>query len=181
MNKVKDLSLTLFQEIANVKELKVFDYISPVLMDTLYNNSFSEKFVSKLVTENTKEDVAKIIVGLYGEKWDSILSYVINVRESANYIGGKTTTTHKNTQTLNTQNETTNTISAYNTEDFTNNDKDTTSNTGTVTDESETTITTKDVKNVSRETFNYLQSNYLFDTIFLDVNSICTLSIFSFE
>lgn len=84
--KVKEIeNFNLFQTLKNSGvDLGIFDFISPDKMDLFYKTFYGERFLSKIYTDNTIEDVAEIINGLYTTKWNSLLAYIVSKNEGLN-------------------------------------------------------------------------------------------------
>lgn len=183
--KVKDLeSFTLFQTMKNNgADLGIFDFITPKKLDLYYSNMFGERFLSNTYLNNTIEDVAEIINGFFTTKWNSLLSFITIKNEGLKTYSEKLTETTVDTGNVETNRTSTNDVSAYNDENFVNNDRDT-ENAKTHYDDLTKTRTQyidklnpNDLNNV----VTFLTNNFVYDTIFNDVNSIITLQIFSFD
>lgn len=183
--KVKDLeSFTLFKTLKNNgTDLGIFDFISPEKLDIYYTNMFGERFLSTIFINNTISDVAEIIKGLYATKWNSLLTFIVSKNEGLKTYSEKLTETTVDTGDVETNRTSTNDVSAYNDENFVNNDRDT-ENAKTQYNELTKTRTQyidklnpNDLNNV----IMFLTNNFVYDTIFNDVNSVITLKIFDFD
>lgn len=183
--KVKDLeSFTLFQTLKNNGvDLGIFDFVLPTKLDLYYTNMYGEKFLSNIFINNTIEDVAEIINGFYTTKWNSLLAYIVSKNEGLKTYSEKLTETTIDTGDVETNRTNTNTVSAYNDDNFVNNDKDT-ENTKTQYNELTKTRTQyidKLSPNELNNVVSFLTNNFVYDTIFNDINNIITLQIFSFN
>lgn len=186
--KVKELeSFNLFQTLHNNGvDLGIFDFISPEKLDLYYVNMYGERFLSNIFINNTISDVAEIINGFYTTKWNSLLAYITSKNSALtgnNPYSEKLMETIIDTGEVETDRTNTNTVSAYNDNDFVNNDKDTTHETTGYNDLTKTR--TQYIEKLSPETLNnvvlFLTNNFVYDTMFTDVNNIITLCIFSFD
>lgn len=183
--KVKELeSFTLFQTMKNNGvDLGIFDFISPQKLDMYYSNMYGERFLSNIYLNNTIEDVAEIINGFFTTKWNSLQAFILSKRTGLEQYSEKLTETIVDTGSVITDRENTNKVSAYNDEDFVNNDNDTEHNKTHYDDLTKTR--TQYIDRFSPETLNsvilFLTNNFIYDTIFTDVNEIITLKIFSFD
>lgn len=183
--KVKELeSFTLFQTLKNSGvDLGIFDFISPEKLDMYYSNMFGERFLSNIFINNTISDVAEIINGFYTTKWNSLQAFILSKTTGLETYSEKLTETVVDTGEVETDRTNTNTVSAYNDENFVNNDKDT-ENTKTQYNELTKTRTQYIDKLNPNELNNvvlFLKNDFVYDTIFTDVNEIITLKIFSFD
>jgi len=179
MSKLKDIKpYNIFTEIAKQKTLAIFDFITADKMDLYYNSMYTNKTMSNIVDENTIEDVATILIGFYGTKWDNIIAQCTYTIEGLKSYSEKLT--EKYTDTTDMTNERVGEVSAYNEDTFANDDKDTTTDKGTVKREREQIlekINPNELENIK----NYLQTTIFYDTIISDVNNILTLSIYESE
>lgn len=183
--KVKDLeSFTLFKTLKNNgADLGIFDFISPEKLDIYYTNMFGERFLSTIFINNTILDVAEIIKGLYATKWNSLFAFIVSKKEGLETYSEKLVETIVDTGNVETNRTNTNDVSAYNDEDFVNNDRDI-ENAKTQYNELTKTRTQyidklnpNDLNNI----ITFLTNNFVYDTVFNDVNSIITLKIFDFD
>lgn len=186
--KVKELeSFNLFQTLHNNGvDLGIFDFISPEKLDLYYVNMYGERFLSNIFLNNTISDVAEIINGFYTTKWNSLLAYITSKNSALtgnNPYSEKLLETIVDTGEVETDRTNTNTVSAYNDNDFVNNDKDITHETTGYNDLTKTR--TQYIEKLSPETLNnvvlFLTNNFVYDNMFTDVNNIITLCIFSFD
>lgn len=179
--KIKEIDFTLFAEIAKTKQLAIFDFISPEKLDLYYSNMYSERFESNVLMNNIISDVAEIVIGFYATKWDSILAYITSSIPVLKNYGEKITETITDNGTDNNTRESVEKVSAYNDENFVNDNQNTDTYTGTTTNSKERTQIVESL-NASEldKIILYLQSNYVYDTIFTDVNEMLTLSVFEF-
>lgn len=183
--KVKELeNFNLFQTLKNSGvDLGIFDFISPDKMDLFYKSFYGERFLSKIYTDNTIENVAEIINGFFTTKWNSLLSYIVSKNENLAEYSEKLIETTVDTGDINTDRNSTNSVSAYNDENFVNNDKDVDHTTTTY--DNLTKTRTQCIERLNPNDLNvivnYLTNNFVYDTIFNDINNIITLQIFSFD
>lgn len=183
--KVKELeSFTLFQTMKNNGvDLGVFDFISPEKLDMYYSNMFGERFLSNIYLNNTIEDVSEIINGFFTTKWNSLQAFILSKTTGLETYSEKLTETIVDTGDIITDRESTNKVSAYNDENFVNNDNDVENSKTHYNDLTKTR--TQYIDRLSPETLNnvvlFLTNNFVYDTIFTDVNEIITLKIFSFD
>ena len=183
--KVKDLeNFTLFQTMkSNGVDLGIFDFISPKKLDLYYSNMFGERFLSNIYLNNTIEDIAEIINGFFTTKWNSLQAFILSKTTGLEQYSEKLTETIIDTGSVTTDRENTNKVSAYNDENFVNNDSDTEHNKTHYDDLTKTRtqyidkLNPNDLNNVVM----FLTNNFVYDTIFNDVNSVITLKIFDFD
>ena len=177
---VKEQLNGLFVEIAKIKNLAVFDWFSPSVLDKYYCGMYGARTVSTLATENNLHDLAEIIVEFYGTKWDSILAqYTASVTALKEYSETICETiTDNGTNDFTRENKTQ--VSAYNDDNFVDDNseneiqKTTTDNTKTRQQTLTKVRNTTEYQNL----ILYLRNDYLCDTIFTDINDISTLSIY---
>lgn len=181
MTKIKDIeNFNLFQEISSGNFLDIFDVVSAENMDFYYLAMYGERYTSNLFNKYEISKVAEIISQLYNDKWNNIYNYIKNSVPILNTYGNKTSEVTTNTGAENTERTLENKISAYNASDYSENTKDVENSNLTFTDRKTTKETTyTDIKNIDLNNIvDYLKTNYIYDTIFTDVNNIITLSIF---
>ena len=160
--KLHEKPLNIFTEIAKLKQLAIFDF--------------------NFALNNNVEDIAVILAGMFADKWDSILAYstqfFIVLQEYGQVLTETINDNGKNKNTRQMIGE----VSAYNDTDFVNQDKDTETNNGTTENIRTRKQVISKINPIELEAIkNYLQSNVVYDTIYTDVNSVLTLSIFSLE
>ena len=183
--KVKELeNFTLFQTMKkNGIDLGIFDFVSPEKLDLYYTNMYGERFLSNIFINNTIEDVAEIINGFFTTKWNSLQAFILSKTTGLEQYSEKLTETIVDTGGIETNRINTNSVSAYNDENFVNNDKDAENTTTNYDDLTKTR--TQYIDRLSPEVLNnvvlFLTNNFVYDTIFTDVNEIITLKIFSFD
>lgn len=182
--KIKDIeNFNLFQEIEKQGDLGIFDFIKPVVLDIFYRTMFGERYTGNVWNSNTVENVANIIYGFYGTKWNSLLAYITNSIPVLENYGETLTETITDTGNVVTDHENTNSVTGFNSEDFVNDNKDVSKDTTTYNDKKQ--VREQIIKKLdyatSENIIRYLQSNFVYDTMFSDINNIITLSIFSIE
>ena len=99
--------------------------------------------------------------------------YSTLVGGGSSYTETRTTNDGSTIKTTNTNN-----VSAYNDDDFSPNEQEITNteNGGTITEEIE--HIDKSLSNIDYDKYTqYLMTNYIYDTVFSDINNICTLKI----
>lgn len=178
---VKEITdFNLFQTIANKKALGIFDFLAPKYLDMYYPCMYGERTLSGLYTNNTIDDLAEIIIGFYATKWDSILAYITKSIPVLENYGEKLTETITDSGNVVTDHENTNSVTGYDSEDFVNDNKEISKDTTTYNDKKQVReqiinkINYADMQSIIK----YLQSNFVYDTIFSDINNTITLSIF---
>lgn len=156
-----------------------FDDLSSEQMDVLYNNLHGVRQLSRIGRDLSVDDLADLIGNMYYKKWTENLEYYAL---KANMMqGDKETVTEQivDDNEMVDERTTTNSVSAYNDDNFVNNDKDDSTNTINTDNQRDRTLTRRmlrvsDVKSLQE----LLQNNFLCDIIFVDVNTVLTLKIF---
>lgn len=156
-----------------------FDDLSGEQMDVLYNNLHGVRQLARIGRDLSVDDLADLIGNMYYKKWTENLEYYAL---KANMMqGDKETVTEQivDDNEMVDERTTTNSVSAYNDDNFVNNDKDDSTNTINTDNERNRTLTRRmlrvsDVKSLQE----LLQNNFLCDIIFVDVNTVLTLKIF---
>ena len=180
---LRDSNLNIFQAIHTVNpNLKIFSQVEATVIDSAYIVKFGGRTCTKCAESMDAEALAQILNGVYGKKWDALFDSIAAIDASLS-VQGETISEHiTETEKPNTTTTTTNEVSPYNSDDFSNNDKSTATTNGTITNEK-----TREYSRVypdtefSRYTFEYLTNTPLFDIIFSDANSILTLNIYESE
>jgi len=175
MDELVTTSKGIFSYINEVNPLPWFNVLPPEDLDIAFMFAHGEKTVtgkvlnmfSDLGEDETLKKLAKIINTIYHDKWSKlyegfIADYPLNVvsRETLD-------------DTVTKENNTTNKVSAYDSEDLT---------TDTGVDDNGTTTHTYTKDTVSLDAYNknveLLQDNLIYDKIFLDVKNLILLSIY---
>lgn len=177
---VKEQLNGLFVEISKIRNLAIFDWFSPLILDKYYYGMYGSRTVSTLATENSLHDLAEIIVEFYGTKWDNILAqYTASVTALKEYSETICETiTDNGTNDFTRENKTQ--VSAYNDDNFVNDNSESEIQ-QTKTDNTKTRQQTlTKVRNTAeyQDLILYLRNDYLSDIIFTDINDITTLSIY---
>ena len=179
--KISDLKPTLFTELKKISpDLKIFTYFSPEQMDAYYILRYGYRTVSPMFEQITSAEMASYLNSMFGKKWDGLLDYYLasltTLSKAGNSISETVTTTTDGTN----QNTNSDNVSAYNTDDF--------------SPDSQTVFDGKNHSEIvkKREYLNtrvsdmnfqakldYLKNTSVYDTIFIDTNSVCTLSVHS--
>ena len=179
--KISDLKPTLFTELKKVfPDLKIFTYFDPAQMDAYYNLRYGFRTVAPMFEKTSSAEMATYLGCLFGKKWDGLLDYYLSSLTTLSKGGNSISETVNTTTDGTNQNTNSDNVSAYNNDDF-----------------SPDSQTVSDGKNHSeiikkREYLNtrvsdmdfqakidYLKNTSVYDTIFMDTNSVCTLSVHS--
>ena len=167
----------LFAALNNVATLPF--NIMPSTCDILYNNMYGSRLLSRFGRDNDVSTIATVLQEMFYEKWanawDSYQSYADMI------LGDKETTQEKivddNENTG--RNTDTNTVSAYNDENFVNDDKKSTEIHNEIDNKRTRDKTVRKTNiNTVEKVSELLQKDFLYDTIFIDVNTVLTLNIF---
>lgn len=202
--KVKDLKVDdkgIFYYINQIKPLPFTEIIPVKSLDLGFQMLHGEKILSPFVkdrlggeiNENMMIDLAEIIVSMFGSKWDKMISLYENELNLDTY---KMTTTeqidetgdYSNTRTDESSSERENLVSAFDTENLSNEGKEITTGTTNYTD----TGNKSNLKNITKEVkgninnrlddlvkvTDILKNNLINDIIYLDVVRLIGLSIY---
>ena len=167
----------LFAALNNVATLPF--NIMPSTCDILYNNMYGSRLLSRFGRDNDVSTIATVLQQMFYDKWanawNSYQSYADMI------LGDKETTQeqvvddNENTGT----NTDTNTVSAYNDENFVNDDKKSTEIHNEIDNKRTRDKTVRKTNiNTVEKVSELLQKDFLYDTIFIDVNTVLTLNIF---
>mgnify|MGYP001178159694 FL=1 len=202
--RVKDLKVDdkgIFHYINEIKPFPFTELIPVKSIDLGFQMLHGEKRLSPFVidrlggdiNDNTMKELAKIIVSMFGNKWDTIISlyekelnldtYKLTTIEQVDETGEVS-----NIRTDKSSSERENLISAFNSEDFSNEGKEINIEDSNITD----TGTKSNLKNVTKEVkgninnrlddftkiVNILKTNVINDIIYLDVIRLIGLSIY---
>lgn len=167
----------LFAALNNVATLPF--NIMPSTCDILYNNMYGSRLLSRFGRDNDVSTIATVLQQMFYDKWanawDSYQSYADMI------LGDKETTVEKVVDdNENTGSNTdTNTVSAYNDENFVNDDKKSTEIHNKIDNKRTRDKTVRKTNiNTVEKVSELLQKDFLYDTIFIDVNTVLTLNIF---
>lgn len=156
-----------------------FDDLSGEQMDVLYNNLHGVRKLARIGRDLSVDDLADLIGNMYYKKWTENLEYYAL---KANMMqGDKETVTEQivDDNEMVDERTTTNSVSAYNDDNFVNNDKDDSTNTINTDNERNRTLTRRMLRiSDAKSLQELLQNNFLCDIIFVDVNTVLTLKIF---
>lgn len=156
-----------------------FDDLSGEQMDVLYNNLHGVRQLARIGRDLSVDDLADLIGNMYHKKWTENLEYYAL---KANMMqGDKETVTEQivDDNEMVDERTTTNSVSAYNDDNFVNNDKDDSTNTINTDNERNRTLTRRMLRvSDAKSLQELLQNNFLCDIIFVDVNTVLTLKIF---
>ena len=202
--RVKDLKVDdkgMFHYINEIKPFPFTELIPIKSIDLGFQMLHGEKRLSPFVidrlggdiNDNTMKELAEIIISMFGNKWDTIISLYENELDLDTY---KLTTIEQvdetgensNIRTDKSSSERENLVSAFNSEDFSNEGKEINIENSNITD----TGTRSNLKNVTKEVkgninnrlddftkiVNILKTNVINDIIYLDVIKLIGLSIY---
>ena len=202
--RVKDLKVDdkgIFHYINEIKPFPFTELIPIKSIDLGFQMLHGEKRLSPFVidrlggdiNDNTMKELAEIIISMFGNKWDTIISLYENELDLDTY---KLTTIEQvdetgevsNIRTDKSSSERENLVSAFNSEDFSNEGKEINIEDSNITD----TGTRSNLKNVTKEVkgninnrlddftkiVNILKTNVINDIIYLDVIRLIGLSIY---
>lgn len=202
--RVKDLKVDdkgIFHYINEIKPFPFTELITVKSIDLGFQMLHGEKRLSPFVVDRLGDNInddamrelAEIIVTMFGNKWDTIISLY---EEELNLDTYKLTTIEQVDETGETSNirtdksssERENLVSAFNSEDFSNEGKEINIEDSNITD----TGTRSNLKNVTKEVkgninnrlddftkiVNILKTNVINDIIYLDVIRLIGLSIY---
>lgn len=177
--KVKEKLNDLFTNMKTKKNLLIFDFINPTILDELYIFNYGNRNLNEKSVEIEKDVLINMIVGIYGNKWDNIFTTHTNSIEELKNYNELVTETIKDDGSVNFNRNATNKISAYNVEDF-------------VNDSSNTNIETSETNNIRVREYEikrlkevghydkiiaYLNKQNIYDMMFKDVNKLVTTLI----
>ena len=153
--------------------------ITPSTCDILYNNRYGSRLLARFGRDNDVSTIATVLQEMFYEKWTNAWN---SYQSYADMILGDKETTQEQVvdDNVNTGTNTdTNTVSAYNDENFVNDDKKSTE-IHNKTDNKRTRDKTVRKTNINtvEKVSKLLQNDFLYDTIFIDVNTVLTLEIF---
>lgn len=156
-----------------------FDDLSGEQMDILYNNLHGVRQLARIGRDLSVDDLADLIGNMFYKKWTENLEYYAL---KANLLqGDKETVTEQivDDNEMVDERTSTNSVSAYNDENFVNNDKDDSTNTINTDNQRNRTLTRRMLRvSDAKSLQELLQNNFLCDIIFVDVNTVLTLKIF---
>lgn len=179
--KLADKPLNIFGAIKTSNpDLKLFTYCDSDTLDTFYNAMYSQRTLAPIALNTEVQSLGNIINGLFHTKWDNLIDGYVKAIENLLTFGTSETVTEK----TNTQGEgtdtTTNTVSAYNEDDFTNDNKSDVSSTNKSDVNRTRTTDRASARNVNI-IWNFLLRTNVIYNIIDDVNSVITLSIYERE
>lgn len=178
---ISEKEFTIFSEIQKINpNLKIFQEWTGENLDKFYSVRFSKRTASALYAEQDSALVASWVNSLFKSKWDSMYEYCKSSFKVLEGAGSKVT------ETVTTQDDTTNTttvsndVTAFDDDQYSPNTKDTTSSVNGGTMVKKTDRLNQSLTNINYTRYaEYLMNNYLYDTVFADVNSVCTYNIFN--
>lgn len=153
--------------------------ITPSTCDILYNNMYGSRLLARFGRDNDVSTIATVLREMFYEKWTNEWN---NYQAYADMILGDKETTEEKVADNNVNNGTNtdvNTVSAYNDENFVNDDKKSTEIHNEIKNNRtrNKTVTKTNIDTVEKVS-KLLQKDFLYDTIFIDVNTALTLDIF---
>lgn len=167
----------LFAALNNVATLPF--NIMPSTCDILYNNMYGSRLLSRFGRDNDVSTIATVLQQMFYDKWanawDSYQSYADMILGDKETIKEQVVDDNENTGS----NTDTNTVSAYNDENFVNDDKKSTEIHNKIDNKRTRDKTVRKTNiNTVEKVSELLQKDFLYDTIFIDVNTVLTLNIF---
>lgn len=178
--------VNLFVLLDNIKELPGREFFSPEDMNTYFLNKYGRRVLSANGRHNEPEALAKIINGMYSEKWRR--AYELTIQEMPGLLSYKETIKEKivdkGSNTPGTESTMTNYVTADNETDFINDTKSVTANSGKDENENERQREyersgfSADVPETVLSEINVLQNTIIYDMIFSDVIGVIGLSIY---
>lgn len=153
--------------------------ITPSTCDILYNNRYGSRLLARFGRDNDVSTIATVLQEMFYEKWTNEWN---NYQAYADMILGDKETTEEKVTDNNENNGTntdTNKVSAYNDENFVNDDEKSTRIHNEIKNNRtrNKTVTKTNIDTVEKVS-KLLQNDFLYDTIFIDVNTALTLDIF---
>lgn len=178
---IGEKEFTIFSEIQKINpDLKIFQDWDGENLDKFFSVRFSKRTASTLYAEQDATLVASWVNSLFKTRWDTMYDYCKSSYKVLEGAGSKVT------ETVTTQDDTTNTttvssdVTAFDADQYTPNTKDTTSSVNGGTMVKKTDRLNQSLTNINYTRYaEYLMQNYLYDTVFHDVNSVCSLNIFN--
>ena len=141
-----------------------FDELSGEQMDVLYNNLHGVRKLARIGRDLSVDDLADLIGNMYYKKWTENLEYYAL---KANLLqGDKETVTEQivDDNEMVDERTSTNSVSAYNDDNFVNNDKDDSTNTINTDNERNRTLTRRMLRvSDAKSLQELLQNNFLCD------------------
>lgn len=184
--KEKFLENGIFHAMSEHGSLAYCDIIPVETMDMFYIANYGERTLSSFGENNTTDDIAKTLIKMFGNKWNTLYDMAISkIDIDYNYAEKVTENvqdTGENSYTLESVN--TGSVNAYNDDDFVNDkqDQNNTQNTGSNSNIKNREFIKQVLNGSKTEYYNtivsYLQNNYFNDIIIKDINEFLTLSIF---
>lgn len=181
---IADSNIKIFATLQTIApELKIFGVASGEELDTIYLDSYSLRTVAGKYSDPDKdysERIAKLIKTKYSIKWDSLVDYykasVLALSKAGNSITENTKTTTDGTNNMTD----TGNVSPYNNDDFAPDNQSVSEgkNHSEIVKERQYLNTRVSDMNFGAK-YSYLQFTDVCDTIFMDTNSIYTVSVHS--
>lgn len=176
----------LFATIFSIKPIDYMQIIEPQNMDILYLANNGCRKLSYLGENNTVEEIANILIQMFGNKWNKL--YEIAISEiPVDYTYSEIQTENvedTGENSIEFSSTDTGSVNAYNDDDFVNDTKQDvkTQNTGANSNKKIRELKKEILQGSKTDNFekvqNYLQNNYFNDIIIRDINEFITLSIF---
>lgn len=179
--KLADKQIKVFNLIqASNPDLKLFTYCDADTLDTFYNAMYSERTLAPIIDKMTPQTIGNTINSLFHMKWDNLIDGYVSAIERLLTFGTKETVTENTGSEGNSTDTTTNTVSAYNDDEFTNDNKSEEKTTNKSDVKRTRTTDRSSARNVNI-IWNYLLRTNVIYNIIDDVNSVITLSIYESE
>ena len=177
--KVKEKLNDLFTNMKTKKNLLIFDFINPTILDNLYIFNYGNRNLNEKSVEIEKDVLINILVGIYSDKWDNMFTTYTNSIEELKNDNELVTETIKDDGSVNFNRDVTNKISAYNDEDFVNDSSDNNVETSETNNIRIREYEIKRLKDVGYydKIIDYLNKHNIYGMMFKDVNKLVTTSI----
>lgn len=178
--------VNLFELLNVIRDVPGQEFFPLDSMNTLFLDKYGRRVLSATGRHNEPEAIAKIISGMFSEKWRRV--YELTIQDMPGLLSYKETVkekiTDKGKTTFNSDDTTTNTVSADNETDFVNDTKSVLKHGGENGNENEKVREfersgfTNDISDTVLSEINVLQNTVIYDMIFSDVIGVIGLSIY---
>ena len=170
---------SFFGTINSIREFPFITAYGADKMDLIYKMLYGSRFIPSNVENMSVNDVAAVVVASFGDKWSKQYNLIEN--ELLPGVDSKTTT-EESTEDDTDRNITTirdNKVSAFNSDEMTENDSDDENSTLSEKKNStkSNTTTTTSLKAI-QDQLDLLKSDFIIDVIMKDVSRLLSLSIY---